>query len=197
MIKTMRDLPKVCRHLHLPAQSGSTRILDLMRRRYNREEYLKLVDTVRDAMPDIALSTDIIVGFPGETVKDFEQTLSLTQQVGFSSMFSFKYSERPNTLAAKRMPNTVTENDKTKRLTELQRLQKEIQTSLHEAQVGNIVKVLVDSESRRRSEELSGRTTHNTVVNFPGRKEWLNRFVYVQVKRAGPNSLWGEVSRAS
>ena len=197
MIAAMRDLPKVCRHLHLPVQSGSTRVLRRMRRRYGKDEYLGLVDTVRTAIPSIALSTDMIVGFPGETPEDFRDTLSLTSTVGFHSMFSFKYSERPNTLAAQRMPDTVPESEKTQRLIELQALQKEIQTSLHQAQVGRTVRVLADSRSRRRAEELSGRTTHNTVVNFPGQADWLGQLVDVQVHRAGAHSLWGEVSRAS
>ena len=197
MIAAMRDLPKVCRHLHLPVQSGSTRVLQRMRRRYDRGDYLGLVEAVRSAMPNIALSTDMIVGFPGETAEDFNETLSLTAAVGFHSMFSFKYSERPHTLAAKRMPDTVSEQDKTRRLMALQALQKDLQISLHESQVGRAVEVLVDSRSRRKADELSGRTTHNTVVNFPGRMEWIGRLVQVNVQRAGPNSLWGEVSRAS
>ena len=197
MIAAMRDLPKVAKHLHLPVQSGSTRVLRHMRRRYSRQDYLNLVDAVRVAIPNIALSTDMIVGFPGETAADFNDTLSLTAAVGFHSMFLFKYSERPNTLAAKRMPDTVPETEKTRRLMELQALQKGIQTSLHQTQVGRTVEVLVDSRSRRRAEELSGRTTHNTVVNFPGRAEWLGRTMDVRIQRAGPNSLWGEVDRAS
>ena len=196
MIAAMRALPKVGRHLHLPIQSGSTRVLMAMRRRHSREDYLNLVDAARAAIPNIALSTDMIVGFPGETAADFNDTLSLTAAVGFHSMFSFKYSERPNTIAARRMPDTVSETEKTERLMELQALQKGIQTSLHRAQVGRTVEVLVDSRSRRRTEELSGRTTHNTVVNFPGRAEWLGRTVGVRIRRAGPNSLWGEVNCA-
>ena len=99
MIAAMRDLPAVCRHLHLPVQSGSSRVLAAMRRRHTREHYLALVAQLREAMPDIALSTDMIVGFPGETAADFEETLALTAAVRYHSMFSFKYSERPNTLA--------------------------------------------------------------------------------------------------
>ena len=106
----MRDLPKVCKHLHLPVQSGSTRVLELMRRRHTREEYLELVARIRAAIPNIQLSTDMIVGFPGETGADFEETLSLTEAVRYHSMFSFKYSERPNTLASKRMPDDVPED---------------------------------------------------------------------------------------
>src|SRR5688572_2826814 len=120
MMAAMRDLPKVCRHLHLPVQSGSTQVLQRMRRRHTREEYLELLTRLRQAMPDLALSTDMIVGFPGETGDDFEQTLSLTAAARYHSMFSFKYSPRPNTLALKRMPDDVSEEEKTRRIVALQ-----------------------------------------------------------------------------
>lgn len=195
MVAAMRDLPKVCRHLHLPLQSGSSSVLKLMRRRYSRETYLDLVEQVRAAIPDIGLSTDIIVGFPGETDCDFEDTLSLVDAVGFHSMFSFKYSERPNTLAARRMPDTVPEQVKTSRLMALQERQKAIQSRLHAGSIGRTVEVLVDSRSRRQAERamFSGRTTQNTVVNFPGEPEWLGSKVDVRVAAAGPYSLRGEV----
>ena len=121
----MRDLPKVCRHLHLPVQSGSTRVLQAMRRRHTREEYLDLSTQLRETMPDIALSTDMIVGFPGETAGDFEDTLSLTAAVRYHSMYSFKYSPRPNTLALKRLPDDVPEDEKTRRIMALQALQRD------------------------------------------------------------------------
>ena len=191
LIEAVRDLSQVCKHLHLPVQSGSTTVLRAMRRRHTREEYLELVATIREAVPGIALSTDMIVGFPGETPEDFEQTLSLVRAVGYHSMFSFKYSPRPNTLAIKRMPDDVTEVEKTARIVALQTLQREIQLEIHGATVGKVVDVLVDSRSRRHDEDLAGRTTGNTVVNFPGRPEWLGRTIQVRVDRAGPNSLWG------
>ncbi|MBP1778107.1 MAG: miaB, partial [candidate division NC10 bacterium] len=194
LIEAVRDLPKVCGHLHLPVQSGSTRMLAAMRRRHTREEYLDLVGRIREAVPGIALSTDMIVGFPGESARDFEDTLSLTAAVGYHSMFSFAYSARPNTLAWKRMPDDVPHDEKAKRLTELQSLQRLIQTRLHEQAVGTEVEVLVDSLSRRRGWEVSGRTQGNTVVNFPGSPVLLGQIVGVRVLRAGPNSLWGEVS---
>ena len=192
MLQAMRDLPKVCRHLHLPVQSGSSRILQAMRRRHTREDYLELVDRVRDKLPNIALSTDMIIGFPGESQNDFEETLSLAAEVGYHSMFSFKYSERPNTLAAHRLPETVPEPEKTRRIMTLQAQQRETQICLHEQQVGKTVEVLVDSQSRKRPDELSGRTPQNAVVNFPGPKAWMGQVVEIVVKRAGPNSLWGE-----
>jgi tRNA-2-methylthio-N6-dimethylallyladenosine synthase len=192
MIAAMHDLPAVCRHLHLPVQSGSSRVLAAMRRRHTREHYLDLVAQLRDAMPDIALSTDMIVGFPGETDADFADTLSLTAAVRYHSMFSFKYSARPNTLASKRMPEDVGEEEKTRRIVALQSLQKEIQGELFAAAVGRTFDVLVDSTSRRRDWELSGRTSGNTVVNLSGRPDWIGRIIPVRITAANPNSLRGE-----
>jgi tRNA-2-methylthio-N6-dimethylallyladenosine synthase len=133
----------------------------------------------------------MIVGFPGETESDFDDTLSLTKTAQYHSMFSFKYSERPNTLASRRMPDDIPEDEKTRRIVALQQLQREIQQALHDRAVGQTVEVLVDSQSRRR-EELSGRTGGNTVVNFPGPAAWLGRLAAVTIRRAGPNSVWGE-----
>jgi tRNA-2-methylthio-N6-dimethylallyladenosine synthase len=192
LIAAVRDLPKVCKHLHLPVQSGSTTVLRAMRRRHTREEYLDLVVRMRDQVPEIMLSTDMIVGFPGETAEDFEQTLSLVETVRFQSMFSFKYSERPNTLAEKRMPDTVSEAEKTRRLLELQAMQRGIQTAIHEGMVGRTCEVLVDAQSRRRRTELSGRSSGNVVVNFPGGDGWIGTLRQVEIRRAGPNSVWGE-----
>ena len=196
LVEAIRDLPHVCKHLHLPVQSGSTRVLAAMRRRHTREQYLDLVERLRAAIPGIALSTDMIVGFPGETAEDFEDTLSLTRRVGFHSMFSFKYSQRPNTLAAKRLQDDVPEGEKASRLSELQALQREIQWALHRQVIGSLVDVLVDSRSRRDERELSGRTTGNTVVNLPGEPDWLGRLLTVKVLKAGPNSLSGRAEKA-
>jgi len=193
MIASMRDLPKVCRHLHLPVQSGSTTVLTRMRRRHTREEYLDLVDNIREAIPDIAISTDVIVGFPGETVKDFEETLSLTRAVRYHSMFSFKYSERPNTLASKRLQDDVTAKEKTRRIVSLQGLQKELQADIHSRSIGSTVEVLVDSTSRRRDSELAGRTSGNTVVNFAAPKDILGCFAKVKITKSGPFSLYGQL----
>jgi tRNA-2-methylthio-N6-dimethylallyladenosine synthase len=192
MIEAMRTLPKVCRHLHLPVQSGSTRILTAMRRRHTREDYLRLVDRLRAAIPNIALSTDMIVGFPGEVEEDFEATLSLTREVRYHSMFSFKYSPRPNTLALKRLADDVPEGEKTSRIVALQALQKEIQGALHQQAVGQVFDVLVDARSRRREWELSGRTSGNTVVNFAGDPGCIGQIMPVRITAANPNSLTGE-----
>jgi tRNA-2-methylthio-N6-dimethylallyladenosine synthase len=193
LIEAVASLPKVCKHMHLPVQSGSTRVLKAMRRRYSRDEYLDTVARIRAAIPGVQLSTDMIVGFPGETDEDFEDTLSLVEAVRYHSIFSFKYSERPNTLASKRMPDDVTEDEKTRRIVALQQMQRRIQWTMHEASVGKTVEVLVDHISRRRDWELSGRTSGNTVVNFPGDPALVGSLVQVTIKRAGPNSVWGEL----
>jgi tRNA-2-methylthio-N6-dimethylallyladenosine synthase len=204
LIEAVRDLPKVCKHLHLPVQSGSTRVLSAMRRRYTREGYVDLVSRIRESIPGVTLSTDMIVGFPGETAEDFEETLTLTAEARYHSMFSFKYSPRPNTLASKRMPDSVSEDEKTRRIVALQSLQREIQTELHEQAVGSVVSVLIDSASRRRDAEISGRTGGNIVVScaVPGEPasrnadvagRWIGSTVAVQIRRAGPHSLWGDV----
>ncbi len=191
-LTAMRDLPKVCRHLHLPVQSGSTRILEAMRRRYSRDEYLDLVARVRETIPGVAISTDMIVGFPGETDADFDETMTLTGAVRYHSMFSFKYSPRPNTLADKRLSDDVPELEKTRRIVALQALQREIQTAINERMVGTVEAVLIDAASRRRDSEVSGRTSTNVVVNLPGRTEWIGRTMPVRIERAGPHSVWGQ-----
>jgi tRNA-2-methylthio-N6-dimethylallyladenosine synthase len=190
-LRAMRDLPKVCRHLHLPVQSGSTRVLDAMRRRYSRGEYLELVAQARETVPGLAISTDMIVGFPGETEADFDDTMTLTAAVRYHSMFSFKYSPRPNTLADKRLPDDVPEAEKTRRIVALQGLQREIQTAINEQMLGTVEPVLVDAGSRRREWEVSGRTSTNVVVNLPGRAEWIGQTMPVRIERAGPHSVWG------
>jgi tRNA-2-methylthio-N6-dimethylallyladenosine synthase len=201
LIEAVRDLPHVCKHLHLPVQSGSSRMLKAMRRRHTREEYLDLVARIRESIAGVTLSTDMIVGFPGETREDFEQTLSLTDVAQYHSMFSFKYSVRPNTLASKRMPDDVDEAEKTARIVALQSLQREIQTRLHEGAIGSTVNVLIDSARRRRDLEVSGRTNGNTVVNVPlpvdaagPAESWVGRSVDVLVTRAGPHSLSGRLA---
>ena len=190
-LEAMARLPKICRHLHLPVQSGSSVVLKAMRRRYTRESYLDLVGRIRASLPDVALSTDMIVGFPGERPQDFDETLSLTAAVRFHSMFSFKYSPRPNTLAYQRLPDDVTAAEKTRRIVALQQLQREVQLGLNSELVGAEVDVLVDAASRRRESELCGRTSQNVVVNLPGDVSQVGRLVSVQIERAGPHSVWG------
>jgi tRNA-2-methylthio-N6-dimethylallyladenosine synthase len=196
-LDAMKRLPKICRHLHLPVQSGSTRVLGAMRRRYSRESYLELVAAVRGQLPDVSISTDMIVGFPGETEADFDQTMSLIEAARFNSIFSFKYSPRPNTLAEKRLPDDVSEEEKTRRIVALQARQREIQTQLNEALIGTEVDVLVDAASRRRETDVSGRTSQNVVVNFPGSASLIGQLVTVRVERAGAHSVGGRAVSAS
>jgi tRNA-2-methylthio-N6-dimethylallyladenosine synthase len=200
LIDAVRDLPKVCKHFHLPVQSGSTRVLTAMRRRHSREDYLDLVGRIRETVPRAALTTDLIVGFPGESEADFDDTLSLVRAVRYHSVFSFKYSVRPNTLAAKRMADDVTADEKTRRIVHLQAVQREIQLELHQEAVGATATVLVDSVSRRSRDEVSGRTEGHTVVNVrvsadtaaDGLTKWLGRLVPVRITQAGPHSVSGE-----
>ncbi len=179
-------------HMHLPAQSGSTSVLERMRRGYSREEFLELVRRARERAPELALSTDLIVGFCGETAGEFEDTLTLLDEVGFSSVYSFKYSERPHTLASKRLPNDVPDTQKTERLIELHTRQREIQLSLHRDLVGRKVEVLIEGPSRKGS-ELAGRGPDNRIVNFDGPVEATGGFGEVMITGYGPNSLIGEL----
>jgi tRNA-2-methylthio-N6-dimethylallyladenosine synthase len=197
LIDAIRDLPAVARHLHLPVQSGSDRILAAMRRRYTRDEYLRLIDRLRERVPGITVSTDVIVGFPGETAEDFAMTMDLVERARYHSMFSFKYSARPHTLADKRLPDDVAEGEKTSRIVALQQLQGRIQAELYAALVGRTEAVLVDGVSRRRGWEMSGRTGGNTVVNFPGTPAQIGQMIEVQITGHGPNSLRGIAVGAS
>ncbi|MDQ3169081.1 MAG: tRNA (N6-isopentenyl adenosine(37)-C2)-methylthiotransferase MiaB [Acidobacteriota bacterium] len=194
LITAVRDIPQVCKHVHLPVQSGSTRILTEMRRRHTREQYFDLVDRIRGAIPNVALSTDMIVGFPGETCADFDATMSLLEAVRFHSIYSFKYSVRPNTLASRRMADDVTEAEKTVRIMALQAAQRRIQGELLQSAVGTVEEVLVDSTSRRSGSDVAGRTSGNTVVNFAGGEELIGQLVPVRITDAAPNSLRGELA---
>jgi tRNA-2-methylthio-N6-dimethylallyladenosine synthase len=191
LIAAIRDLPVVAKHLHLPVQSGSDRMLKAMRRRYTRDEYLALLERVRTGVPDIAVSTDVIVGFPGETAEDFALTMDLVERAQYLSMFSFKYSARPNTLADKRLADDVPESAKTARIVALQQRQAEIQSRLFAGMVGRVESVLVDGVSRRRDWEVSGRTSSNAVVNFPGDARLIGQMIEVRITGHGPNSLRG------
>lgn len=191
LIERFRDLDKLCPHMHLPAQSGSTAVLERMNRGYTRDEFLEKVELARELVPDLALSTDLIVGFPGETDGDFDDTFTLIQHVAFDSIYSFKYSERPYTYAAREQPDDVPESVKADRLARLQTAQKQIQSRKNAAFVGRTVEVLVEGRSKKVAEELSGRTPENRVVNFVGRSEPGN-IIPVRITRSGPNSLFGE-----
>ncbi|MCU0225217.1 MAG: tRNA (N6-isopentenyl adenosine(37)-C2)-methylthiotransferase MiaB [Acidobacteria bacterium] len=190
IIRAMAEVPAVCDHLHLPVQSGSSKLLQSMRRGYDREKYLAKVGELRREVPGIALSTDVIVGFPGETEEDFQQTLSLVREVRFDQMFSFVFSARPGTVAALLADRTPLER-KTERLIELQALQREIQLESNARQIGRVEEVLVESPSRRTAAEWAGRTTSNRVVNFHAPGARPGEFVMVRITAAGANSLRG------
>jgi tRNA-2-methylthio-N6-dimethylallyladenosine synthase len=190
-VAVMDSAPQICEHLHLPVQSGSTRILRAMQRTYSREEYLRKIEMVRKARRPISITTDVIVGFPGETDEDFEETLRLLEVVGFDGAFSFQYSPRPNTSAAT-MADAVPEHVKALRLAILQERQRTIQTARNQSLVGQSLEVLVEGSSRREN-QWSGRTSSNRTLNFTSsRSGLLGEYIQVKVTGAGPNSLIGE-----
>jgi tRNA-2-methylthio-N6-dimethylallyladenosine synthase len=184
------ELPKLCPNLHLPLQAGSNDVLSKMKRDYTREMFLSKVEYLKEVRPEIALSTDIIVGFPGETEADFLYTLDVVRTVEFASIFSFKYSPRKFTAALK-MEDEVPECEKSERLQRLQNLQKEIQLRLNQSLVGTTQEILVENHAKKGEGELSGRTPCNRIVNFPGPESLRGSFVPVHIESAHPNSLNG------
>jgi tRNA-2-methylthio-N6-dimethylallyladenosine synthase len=193
LMRRFRELPRLCPHMHLPAQSGSSTVLARMKRGYTREEYRRKVDRAREHVPDLAISTDLIVGSPGETESEFDETLALMEDVRFDSIYSFKYSERPYTFSAREQPDDVGEEVKSERLERLLDLQKRIQLQKHATWVGKTVEVLVEGESRKNSSEFSGRSADNRVVNFAGGQGRVGELVPVRITRFGANSLFGEI----
>lgn len=193
MARAMSSLPHVCHQLHLPIQSGATSVLQRMKRGYTREEYLSLIAFLRELMPDICLSTDIIVGFPAETEEEFKETLTALEALRFTNIFSFRYSPRPLTAAAK-LPDDVPLAVKKRRLMEVQDLQKEIQTQANSRLVGLVQKVLCRGASKKSPRVFSGRNEGGQVVNFsaPAGLECMGRFVAVRITGYGPYSLRGE-----
>jgi tRNA-2-methylthio-N6-dimethylallyladenosine synthase len=191
IVEAIEAQPKICDHVHLPVQSGSSKVLREMQRTYTREEYLEKIAMIRGATRPIAITTDIIVGFPGESDSDFEETLSLLDEVKYDGMFSFKFSPRPNTPAA-RMDDAIPEEEKGRRLAILQDKQREIQTAQHARLIGRAFEVLVSGKSRREN-QWSGYTSSHRVVNFASlAQELLGTYVQVRVTGATPNSLVGE-----
>jgi tRNA-2-methylthio-N6-dimethylallyladenosine synthase len=189
--RVMAGRPNICRQIHLPLQSGSTAVLTRMNRGYSREDYLRKIDLLKSLMPGISLSTDIIVGFPGETDADFRETLKAVDEIGYSNIFSFCYSPRPRTAAA-RIPDDVPDEVKKGRLIELQDLQKRVQMADNQACVGRGLKVLCLGRSKRGG-LYSGRSEGSLVVNFSAAGDVRGRFVEVLVTGAGPYSLVGEM----
>jgi tRNA-2-methylthio-N6-dimethylallyladenosine synthase len=190
LISLFRELPKLCKHIHLPVQSGSNKILKAMNRKYTREDYLKLIDKLRHSVPDIAITTDIIVGFPGETDDDFEDTMSLLDIVRFGGTFSFKFSPRPITPSAK-MDCQVPYEVKTERIVRLQEFQRKICLEKNRELIGTEQEVLVEGESAEGKGQLMGRTSTNRIVNFYGSSELKGKLIKIKITDATPNSLIG------
>jgi len=191
IVEVIETVPAVCNQVHLPVQSGSTSVLRRMKRDYTREEYLRRVETIKTAKREIALSTDIIVGFPGESQEDFEDTLSLMEEVQYDSVFSFKYSPRPGTEAYS-FEDGISEEEQGRRLAVLQEFQRKIQLEGNARFVGKEFEVLVEGKSRD-IKDLMGRTTQNKIINFFGPPELLGTWAQVRVVRSSAHSLQGEL----
>lgn len=194
MIDAMTEIPKVCHHIHLPVQSGSNKILSLMKRTYTREWYLEVVNRLRDSIHDMAITSDIIVGFPAETAEDFEDTLKLLYEVEFDNIFSFKFSKRPGTPANEfSEKETVSETEANRRLSTLQKLQREITLRKNQNNVGLIHEVLVEGESRNNHSWIFGRSNYNQIVNFPASVNLKGIITKVKITEGLQNSLRGEL----
>jgi len=193
LIDAFRAEPKIAPHIHLPLQSGSDAVLERMRRGYRAEEYMQRLSQLRAARPDIAVTTDVIVGFPGETEADFEKTLELTARAQFDGQFSFMFSARPKTLAALKEDawGKLSQKVKAQRLERLQRLQKQISAQLFQTQVGQVAEVLVEGKSKQNPGRLHGKTPHNRTVNFEGEAR-VGELIEVRIERASSSALYGQ-----
>ncbi len=189
--KTMAELPKICPYLHLPIQAGNDRVLEAMNRGYTRSQYMKHIEMLRRYMPDLALSGDIIVGFPGETEAEFLETMDAIEEIRYESLFSFVYSARPGTKAAK-LEDPVPREEKFKWLRELQEHQKRITHEINESYLGSQQEVLVEGHSKKSAVEWMGRTPSNKIVNFPAEGAKVGDIVTVRITEAMPNTLRGE-----
>jgi len=195
LLDVMAGHPVLCRHIHLPLQAGSDRILAKMNRTYSRESYYRLVEQIRARFPDICLSTDLIVGFPGETASDFEQTVDLVRRVGFDSAYMFKYSARPGTLAVRRYLDDVPERVKTERIVRLNELQKEISLAKNRLHIGEIQHVLIEQTFTRKSQQqIQGRNDGNKIVILPKGAHSAGDFVNAVIVDATANVLKGEIT---
>lgn len=184
--------PNLCRHIHLPAQSGSSRILKIMNRKYTREWYMDRIAAIRRILPDCAISTDLFCGFHSETQDEYEETLSLMREVGYDSAFMFKYSERPGTFAAKNLEDNIPEDEKVRRLQGMIDLQNKLSEESNLRDVGKVFEVLVEGFSKRSREQLFGRTSQNKVVIFDKQNFKVGQFVKVRVTGASSATLFGQ-----
>ncbi|MGO9244437.1 MAG: tRNA (N6-isopentenyl adenosine(37)-C2)-methylthiotransferase MiaB [Verrucomicrobiia bacterium] len=193
LVQAYADLPKLCEHAHLPVQSGSNRILKAMNRGYTREWYLRIVDKLRAAQPKIAISTDVIVGFPGETEEDFEQTASLMRDVQFDQAYIFKYSKRQDTPAAE-MPEQVSEKEKERRNQVLLEILNTGMARIHQKLVGQTVEILVEGRSEKAGKRMFGRTRTNKIVFFDGSERHRGELLPVRIERATTITLYGDIA---
>jgi tRNA-2-methylthio-N6-dimethylallyladenosine synthase len=193
LFRAMRDLDKVCEHLHLPLQSGSDKILDLMNRKYSCKEYRKKIDLLRDMVPDAGISTDIVVGFPSEKEKDFKATRRAIEEIGYDSAFVFKYSPRPPALSSC-LVDDVAEEVKKQRNNELLALSKKISHAKNKDIIGTEQEILVEGKSRMSNKELTGRTRNNTSCVFPGPDDLIGKLVRVQITGTSPFTLKGALT---
>jgi tRNA-2-methylthio-N6-dimethylallyladenosine synthase len=193
LIGAYASLKKLCEHLHLPVQSGSDTVLTRMRRGYTVREYRDRIQRLRDRCPEISLSTDIIVGFPGETDAEFEQTLELLRDLEYDEIFSFAYSPRPQTVSAKLYADDIPQQIKKSRLAAVQNLQKEISLKLNKRRIGRSEEILVEGPARLGNGQIMGRTRGNRIVNMAGPVRLAGNIVPVQIIGATANSLIGEI----
>lgn len=193
VLYTMAMYPNICPHIHLPVQSGSTRLLQKMNRKYTREDYLQKISDIRNIMPDCAITTDIIAGFCSETEEDHKQTLSLMQEVQYDSAFMFQYSQRPDTLAAKRYPDDVPEEEKTRRLNEIIALQNTLSLKSNQKCIGQTYQVLVEGPSKRSEDQMTGRTPQNRFCVFDAKDAKPGDFVWVKILTCTQATLMGEI----
>lgn len=192
LIETMARNPKICKQLHLPVQAGNNRVLKNMNRKYTKEDYLEKIKTVKEMMPQITLTTDIIVGFPGETTQEFEDTLEVLKEVRYDTIFSFIYSRRPGTPAAK-MEDVISTEEKKKNFNRLLELQDVISKEKNLELEGKVLKVLVEGRSKTNAETFAGRTEGGKIVNFPGDESLVGTFADVKITEAKTWSLTGEI----
>ncbi|MDD3489237.1 MAG: tRNA (N6-isopentenyl adenosine(37)-C2)-methylthiotransferase MiaB [Bacteroidia bacterium] len=192
-IEVMAKYPNICRFIHLPVQSGSNNVLKAMNRKYTREWFLDRVQTMRRLIPDVAIGTDIFSGFSGETEEDHQQSLDLMREARFDLAFMFKYSERPGTVAAKRLPDDVPEEVKIRRLNEIIALQNEISKQSNHNDIGKVYEVLVEGFSKRSKEQMSGRTSQNKMVVFPREGRHIGEFIKVKILSSTSATLIAEV----
>jgi tRNA-2-methylthio-N6-dimethylallyladenosine synthase len=192
LINAFAELPKLCEHIHLPVQSGSNRILKRMNRGYTAEEYVEKVERLRAVCPGISITSDIIVGFPGETSKDYQETIDMMEKIRFDSLFSFKYSERKGT-AAQALQGKVPEAEKRQRLKDLQVLQDRHTQEKNTALEGCVQEVLVEGPSRNSAQDVTGRTRSWRIVNFKASPALIGKKVLVKISRGYLHSLRGEM----